>query len=258
MPRVPAIDLSRSRDLGDIFSDTFSLYHRYFGLFTGIAFTVVIPLQVVALALGEPGFSGAAAFVLIVPWFVAVPLITAGHVQAVQTLGERRDVSVGDSLRAAIRRLPAVVGAVVLSTLVTLLGLVCLVLPGIFLAIRLYFSAQVAMAEGLGPGEALSRSSELTEGHFWRLVGIGLLLSVVAGVMGTIAGLPLRIAGLAADISVLTAIGATIDAGISLSFTALSGTILYFDLRARFAGAPEPKVQYPQFPPNDLALPERP
>lgn len=134
--------------MGDIFSDTFSLYRRYFGLFTGIAFTVVVPLQVVAYALGEPGIRGAAALVAIVPWLVGVPLITAGHVQAVQTLGERRDVSAGDSLRAAIRRLPAVVGAVVLATLVTILGLVFLILPGIFLAVRLYFSAQAAMAEG--------------------------------------------------------------------------------------------------------------
>jgi hypothetical protein len=259
MARVPAIDLSRSRDLGDLFNDTFSLYRRYFGLFAGIAFAVVVPMNLVLFALH--GAAPRAIFTMaavLAPWLIGVPLITAGHVQAVKTLGERRDVLAGDSLRAALRRLPAVTGTVLLYSLITLLGFVCLILPGIFLAVRLYFSAQVVMAEGLGPSEAISRSSALTEGSFWRVLGIGILLSLVAGVMGAIAGAPLQIAGAAADAGVLTAIGGTLQNGISLSFTALSGTLLYFDLRARHHGAPEPRLQYPAFPPDDLLQPERP
>lgn len=258
MRRVPAIDLSRSRDLGAVFEDTFSLYRRYFGLFAGIAFTVVIPLSVVTYAVGEPDRWSAVLFIAGLPWLVGVPLITAGHVQAVKTLGERRDASAGDSLRAALRRLPAVVATVLLYSLVTLLGFVCLVVPGIYLGVKLYFSAQVVMAEGLGPRKALSRSSQLTEGNFWRVLGIGLLLSIVSSVMGGLAGAPLQIAGAAVDSRLLAAVGGTIGNGITLSFAALSGTLLYFDLRARFEGAPEPRVQYPEFPPNDLALPERP
>jgi hypothetical protein len=44
MESAPAIDLTRSRDLGALFGDTFSLYRRYFALFAGIAFAVVIPM----------------------------------------------------------------------------------------------------------------------------------------------------------------------------------------------------------------------
>jgi hypothetical protein len=258
MERAPVIDLSRSRDLGDLFGDTFSLYRRYFGLFLGIAFTVVIPLGILSWVAGRHPATGTAIALAVVPWIVGVPLITAGHVQAVKTLGEGREVSARDSLRVALRRLPAVVGAVLLYSLITFLGFFCLIVPGIFLSVRLYFSAQAVMAEGLSPGEAISRSSALTEGSFWRLLGIGILMSLVSSVLGAIAGAPLQIAGAGADLWAVEAIGSTIGSGISLSFTALSGTLLYFDLRARESGAPEPRVQYPEFPPDDLLLPERP
>lgn len=53
MRRVPAIDLSRSRDLGDVFDGTFSLYRSYFGLFAGIALGVVAPMDIVFYALPD-------------------------------------------------------------------------------------------------------------------------------------------------------------------------------------------------------------
>ena len=180
MRRVPAIDLSRSRDLGDILGTTFSLYRKNFGLFAGIAFAVVIPMDLLAYAL--PRTTIGLAFALI-PWLVAVPLITAGHVCAVMTLGERRDVFAGDSLRAAARRLPAIAATVFLTSVATLLGCILLVLPGIYVGVRLYFSTQAVMAEGFGAGEGMERSWELVKGSFWRTFGILILVSIAAAVL---------------------------------------------------------------------------
>jgi hypothetical protein len=44
------------------------------------------------------------------------------------------------------------------------------------------------------------------------------------------------------------------------SFTALAGTLLFFDLKARKTGVPLPSShdRYPQLPPRDWDAPERP
>jgi uncharacterized membrane protein len=50
------------------------------------------------------------------------------------------------------------------------IGLVLLVLPGLFLAIRFSFYAPAIADRNLGPIEALKYSWEITAGRFWKLV----------------------------------------------------------------------------------------
>jgi hypothetical protein len=83
----------------------------------------------------------------------------------------------------------------------TVIGLVLLIVPGVYVFIRLHVCAQSVVAEKLGPVNAIRRSHQLVEGNGWR-------------------------------------------------------ALVYFDLRARFEGAPEPRVQHPAFEP--IAQPERP
>ena len=52
-------------------------------------------------------------------------------------------------------------------------GLVAFVIPGIWLAVVLYFASQAVVAEGRPPIEALRRSRELVRGQWWRVFGIG-------------------------------------------------------------------------------------
>lgn len=190
------------------------------------------------------------------PWLVAIPLITAGHVRAVMTLGERRDVSASDSLRAAARRLPALAIAVALAGLATCIGLVLLIVPGIYVAIRLYMTTQSVVAEDLGPVDALGRSHELVEGNGWRVLGIAIMIWIASNVLGLLAGAPLQIAGSALGSELVWLVGKIMADACVLSFAALAGTLLYFDLRARHAGAPEARLQYPAFDP--IVAPERP
>jgi hypothetical protein len=256
MRPAPAIDLTRSRDLGALFGDAFRLYRSYFGLFAGIAFAVVIPLDLLLYAAGTNPPPVVALLAGLAPWLVAIPLITAGHVKAVLALGGSRDASVGDSLRAAARRLPAVAGALVLVGLCTVVGLVLLIVPGVYVFVRLCVSAQSVIAEELGPVNAIRRSHELVEGHGWRVLGIALMIWIVSNVLGLVAAAPVQIAGIHAESRGIWLVGHMMGAGASLSFAALAGTLLYFDLRARFAGAPDPTLQYPAFEP--IVAPERP
>jgi hypothetical protein len=238
------IDLNERRDLSGILDASFRLYGAHFGLFATIAFAVVVPIDVLIYGVaGEwlwkaPHWRdtlplGAAVASFLAPWLVTTPLITAGHVHAVMDLGAGREPSARRALGAAAARLTPVAAAITLATLGSVLGLIALIVPGVYLWVRWYLSAQAVVAEGLGPRRGLERSADLVRGQWWRMFGIALVITFLSGVLAAVLGLTLQIAGHAAEIGPLVLLGKVLADGVSLSFAALSGTLLYFDCRAR-------------------------
>jgi uncharacterized membrane protein len=75
--------------------------------------------------------------------------------------------------------------APVLVGLLTVVGLLLLILPGIFVAVRLSFVSFLVVDEGLGPIEAVRESWRLTQGRFWTLFG-GAMLGVFVVWVGVI------------------------------------------------------------------------
>jgi hypothetical protein len=258
------IDLSRSRDLGGILGGAFRLYRTHFGVFAAIAFAVVVPVDLLVYGVAgewlwtDPGLEGsmpvgAMVAALLAPLLVTTPLITAGHVHAVMDLGAGRPASAGSALAAAARRLTPVAAAVALAGLGATLGLVALIVPGIYLWARWFLSAQAVVAEDLGPVEGLGRSASLVSGQWWRIFGIALVITILAVVLAALIVLPLQLLGDALGSGPLVLLGQMVGDGVTLSFAALAGTLLFFDARARKeeTGAAEP-------PPPDLQAPERP
>jgi hypothetical protein len=254
------IDLSRSRDLGGILGEAFRLYLARFGVFAAIAFAVVVPVDLVIYGIAgewlwtDPGVEGelpAGALVasILSPWLITTPLITAGHVHAVMDLGAGRPTSAASALAAAARRLTPVAAAIVLAGIGATLGLVALIVPGVYLWARWFLAAQAVVAENLGPIEALSRSADLVRGQWWRIFGIAIVITLLTVIMGAVLVLPLQLTGNGP----LMLLSQIVGDGITLSFAALAGTLLYFDARARKQRTPAA-----QPPPPDLEAPERP
>lgn len=63
--------------------------------------------------------------------------------------------------------------ASVLSAILIVLGLILLIVPGIFLAILLMFVGYLVIERGLAPVAALKHSAALTKGNRWQLLGLG-------------------------------------------------------------------------------------
>jgi hypothetical protein len=242
-------DLSRTRDVGDILSGAFRLYRRNFWLFATIAFAVAIPVDLLVYGVwgellwtnddfADSMSSDAAIAAYLSPFVVIVPLITAGHVRAVMDLAEGGEASAGGALAAAARRLPAVALAVLLSQVGATFGLLLLIVPGVYLWTVWWVSAQAVVAEGLGPIQGMAHSRHLVKGSWWRVFGIALLISVIGGLLAAVLGIPLFAVGAVADSGILTLLGQIILDGVVYSFTALAGTFLFFDLKARKAAVP--------------------
>src|SRR4029079_4962706 len=104
-------------------------------------------------------------FLVIVLTLIQIPLVTASFACAVERMGAGEEVGVGDALRGGIAVFVSALLAILLAGLFTALGFVALILPGIYLSVRLAFVGQAAAIERTGARAALRMSMRLTKGR---------------------------------------------------------------------------------------------
>jgi hypothetical protein len=255
---IPRLDLDRRRSLGELLSTTFELGQRHFAVFLSVSLLVVTPIVLLidgiwgrTLADGIDADAPPAAMVTsnALNVFIVPAVITALHVALVQGLGRGEEPTVGRALSLLRARLVPALGAVALYSLGVLIGLLALIVPGVYVAIRWFFAPQAAVVDGASPVGALRRSGELVHGRWWltcgRLVLAGFLFALVTLVVALFAA----VAG--GNGVIYTAI-LVIAQAIGLSLSALFGTLLFFTLRA------EKAMPWQGLPAVDAVAPERP
>ena len=215
------LDLGEPRNVGELISLTFTLFGRHLAVFLSLTLLVVAPIE---------------------------PLVTALHVVVVQGLARGEEPAVASALSAAAARLLPAIGAVTIYALGVAVGLVLLVVPGIYLAVRWYFAAQAAVVDGLAPAAALERSGKLVDGKWWRVFGVLLLFGLITGTFGAVGrALIDRI-----DSGALFMTAWIVLQTVTLSLGAIFGTLLFFDLRARaqlpWQGTPRIEPHAPERP----------
>lgn len=94
--------------------------------------------------------------------------------------------------------------ATLLYALIVVVGIILLIIPGIYLAVRLQFYKFIVIDnENMGPVNALKKSMDITRGHFWKLLGfmitLGLfnLLGLLFFVVGLIVTIPVSVLAMA-------------------------------------------------------------
>jgi hypothetical protein len=171
------LELDRPRTLGELVALTFELFGRHLATLLTLTLIVVAPAVILVDGVwggyladgGNADPSAGASWTSFALGTALVPsLVTALQVVAVRALAGGEELTVGAALRLAAPRLPAAVGAVVLYSLGVALGLVALIVPGIWLGVRWYFAAQAAVVDGLGPVDACAAAP-----RSWTLAGGG-------------------------------------------------------------------------------------
>jgi hypothetical protein len=193
-------------------SETTAFMTRESGLVLPIAF-LLIALPGVALQLAMPTAADPASPPEAGLWLLLLPIVVIASIVgsiAITHLALRPGSSVAESLQVGLRRfLPLFVASlliglvaglvfVVLAMLlvggslaeaeanpVAVMGPLLLVFALVFVLsmaiwIRLMLMTPIATAEALGPIGIIRRSWALTAGHFWKLLGLMILLIVVA------------------------------------------------------------------------------
>lgn len=242
------IELGRRPDVTSLLDDCFRLYFSRFGTFVAIAAVVVFPIQLVVegIALGQLSapYSDRSfepqtlATVAGLSGVIANALITPGCVHQTIAASEGRMAGARESIRAALDAFAPVLAVSILFAVGVFLGLLLLVIPGVFLAVRWYFLVQAVVVDGRRAIGALERSSSLVRGSWWRVLGIAVLTLVTASGAGALIQLPFESIARAGDSAAVSLVGGSVAQTLTAPPVALVTTLLYFDLRARRESTP--------------------
>ena len=178
---------------GSVMSRGFAIFFRNFVPFMLLAGLVFSPLIVytalIDLSLDNPNLVDAIQTWMIVVIAGSIPLgmlLSATLVYGTFQQLRGQPASIGECLSYGIGRIFPVLGVALLAGLCIILGLVLLVIPGVIVATMLWVAIPVAVVERPGIVASLRRSTELTSGNRWRILGILVVLNVIERVMSFI------------------------------------------------------------------------
>lgn len=236
------LDLAKQRGIWELLGDAFGLYLRNFLTVFAIGLAVVLPVQLIVSGIGleeltsgyrESDNNAELLIPLIVSYLVVAPLIAAATIHMLQRLADGERPHAGSSIQAGLDVFAPVFLAVLLAGAGIALGLLLLILPGIFVAVRWYFVPQSVVIDGGRLAEALRGSWRLTGGYWFRTLGVILLANVAAFVPASLVVLPLQAIAESADRQAIALAGMILTEALTAPFVALVSTLLFFDIRAR-------------------------
>jgi hypothetical protein len=231
--------------VSDVLGEAFDLYRRYFLRFVGTAAIVFVVLDLASAFADQAAGESVSSELL---WSViAVLLAVIGAfwvqgalIEAVSDVRDGRiDTTIGDLFDRTRPRLPALIAAGIVAGIGVAVGIILLIVPGLFLLTRWALIPAVIVIEKRRAGEAFDRSWQLTRGYGWPVFGsliVSFLLYAIALGLFRALFLPLpRFAEIW--------IGGVVAHSITAPFIALVGAVLYFRLARLSVGvdpAPAP------------------
>jgi hypothetical protein len=248
------LDLAKQRGIWELLGDAFSLYLRNFPTVFVVGLAVVLPVQLIVSGVGleeltsgyrESENNAELLIPMIVSFLVVAPLIAAATIHMLQRLADGERPRPGPSIQAGLDVFAPVFLAVLLAGAGIALGLLLLIVPGIYVAVRWYFVAQSVVIDGARSTEALRGSWRLTNGYWFRTLGVVLLANIVAFLPASIVLLPLQALAESADRQSIALAGMILTEALTAPFIALVSTLLFFDIRARRSATPADQTSLP-------------
>jgi len=248
------LDLARQRGIGNLLGDALGVYLRNFPTVFAIGFAIVLPVQLIVSGIGLEeltsgyGENDSTAELLIptiVSYLVVAPLIAAATIHLLRRLAEGERPHAGPSIQAGLDVFAPVFLAVLLAGLGTALGLVVLIVPGIYVAVRWFFVPQSIVIDNTRSTDALRGSWRLTNGFWFRTFGVIILANLVAFVPASLLILPLQALAESADRQAVALAGTILTESLTAPFVALVSTLLFFDIRARRTATDENQTSLP-------------
>jgi hypothetical protein len=206
--------------VGSVIGTAFSTVFGNFVPFVGLALLIGLPSLLLTLA-GVPEIVKTVVD-LVLGQVVTITLIY-GTVQSLR--GNK--VGISEALSQGMSRLPAAIGVAILAGLGIGLGMILLIVPGLFLMTMWAVAIPSAVIEKTGVGASFTRSASLTEGRRWRVFGaIVVSWIVIMAITMAIAFALVGASGGAGSVVfiVLWVVGAVLQAYMS----SLSGVLYYF------------------------------
>ena len=228
-------------DLGKLLSDTFNIYFKNWIYYIAI----VAPFAIIG-ALIAWGLSFAVGGTTVIPGFaypnnwsffnlfailgfgllgvlIAIVVNVLMNNAMINVVGQQYftdKISVGKAFSAGVKKIVTVLLAGLLrGILLALMAITIVGIPfAIYYMVKWIFVTHVILFEGKGVTESLSRSSEITRGNWWRIVGYAIVFIIITAIISGILGR-------------IPVVGGAIGTIITMPITVISTTLIYFTLR---------------------------
>jgi hypothetical protein len=221
--------------LSGVLGEAWQIYRRFAGHLLAIAFIIYVVAAVIAALLALAGWFGALAGAIV--QIIAAFLVQAALVKAVQDVRDgRADMSIGETVSAAMPYLGAVAGASILAGIAITIGLFLLIVPGLWLITIWAVIIPFIIIERSGALASFGRSRQLVRGHGWQVFGTLVLVFLIMIAVDIVLGVALLALPLAWRNGVSTVIAGTLVA----PFIACIVTLIYYRLSGATATEPGP------------------
>jgi hypothetical protein len=211
----PEVELKRARDFSGIFNAAFSFMSQEFkrilhviALYAGVPIVIAVIMStyyaqntfssIMQLMNGTSSYGGPSLlliFITSVLGFLA-HIFIAGLVPAYmaeyEEKGKNGFVS-ADVWGRFIRHLGAIIGYSLLASIMLVVGIIFLIVPGIYLSIPFAFILYVKIIEDRDFSGTLSRCFQLVRNNWWVTFGIIILAYLIVGVVGGLFSVPAMI-----------------------------------------------------------------
>ena len=217
--------------LSGVLDEAWRMYRAHAMHLLAIAFVIYLITAVVVSLLALIGDWGSLLGVIV--QLVATFLLQAALIKAVQDVRDgRADLSLSETVAAAVPYLVPVAVAAILAGIAITIGLALIIVPGLILITIWAVIIPVIVIDGSGPLASFGRSQRLVRGHGWHVFGTLVLVFVIMLVVNIVLSIVFALLPLLWRNGLSSVITGTIVA----PYLALVVTLIYYRLTAAQGG----------------------
>ena len=232
---MEAAIFSRERPtVGSMLSLTFKIFSLHFVQLSLIGMVAFLPLALMtastaALAPNNPSLVLGITFTGLLVLLITFPAGYAATLNAVFQAAQGRPIDVGQCLATGFRKLPRTIGVMFIASLLTMLGFIALIVPGIIAYLAFFLSVPVVAVEDVTVGGALSRSSELIKGFRGMAFGTIFVIWLITWCFSFAAGILVVLLG---NQPILSLVLNLIINGVTGGLGIVAAGLIYFAVRS--------------------------
>ncbi|NJM49806.1 MAG: hypothetical protein HC843_02075 [Sphingomonadales bacterium] len=185
--------MSKPLDYTATWNDAVAMMKRHQSLILPIAGVFMfLPNVIMGAMLPQPEIQGdidpnaalailSEYFASLAPWLIGISILaTIGNLAILHMVLGGKNPTVGEAITLGLGSFIAVFLAGIISTIGVTIGMLLLIVPGIYLAVKFSLVSPAVVAEGIkNPIDALSRSWAITKGNSLRVFGFYLIIGIV-------------------------------------------------------------------------------
>ncbi|MEM3622322.1 MAG: hypothetical protein QXR76_00950 [Candidatus Bathyarchaeia archaeon] len=164
--------------------------------------------------------------IAIISWVIGT-VVSGILIKSASDAIEKGKTSLSDSLKFAVSKLPSLLVASLIVGILTMLGLLLLIIPGIIISIMFYLVIPVIVIEGKGAFESLTRSRELVSNRWLKTFALSLIVALITGALAFVVNLIL------APLGIYSVLASTIISSVIAPISPIASTFYYYSMYAK-------------------------